>query len=119
MAKPGRKPKPALQVVREGNPGHRPVRQGVKIAPLNELAEPKWPETFPPITLPRMPRPLGKRPTAEARLAYRQARWERSHAQARQRELVRLRAIASREWCRVVPVLKHGWPDRRRRDGAA
>lgn len=44
MADPMRK-KPALQVVREGNPGKRAVQPGV-IIPPSELTEPKWSETF-------------------------------------------------------------------------
>lgn len=44
--KPGPKPKPALAVVREGNPGHRPVRDAVKLPP-SALIEPKWGEVFP------------------------------------------------------------------------
>lgn len=37
----GRKPKPALQVVREGNPGKRPVRDAVTLPP-SALSEPDW-----------------------------------------------------------------------------
>ncbi|UJP39338.1 phage terminase small subunit P27 family [Cellulomonas palmilytica] len=46
MATVGRKPKPSLAVVREGNPGHRPVRDAVKLPP-SALIEPKWSEVFP------------------------------------------------------------------------
>jgi len=45
MADPVRK-KPALQVVREGNPGKRPVKEGLKLPPA-DLEEPDWAETFP------------------------------------------------------------------------
>lgn len=45
MADPIRK-RPALQVIREGNPGKRPVKEGV-VAPPAELTEPDWKETFP------------------------------------------------------------------------
>lgn len=41
MATPGRKPKPALQVIREGNPGKRPVRDSV-VLPPSEVVEPDW-----------------------------------------------------------------------------
>lgn len=41
MATPGRKPKPTLQVVREGNPGKRQVRDAV-VLPPTELVEPDW-----------------------------------------------------------------------------
>lgn len=46
MATVGRKPKPPLAVVREGNPGHRPVRDSVKLPP-SALIEPRWGEVFP------------------------------------------------------------------------
>lgn len=46
MAVPGRKPKPHLQVVREGNPGKRPVSEGVQLPP-DELIEPEWAELLP------------------------------------------------------------------------
>lgn len=45
MSTPGRKSKPTLQVVREGNPGHRPIREGVTLPPT-KLEEPDWPEWF-------------------------------------------------------------------------
>lgn len=41
MAKTGPKPKPALAVVREGNPGKRPVRDSVRLPP-SALREPDW-----------------------------------------------------------------------------
>ncbi len=41
MATPGRKPKPALQVVKEGNPGKRPVKDSAKLPP-SALIEPDW-----------------------------------------------------------------------------
>ena len=43
MATPGRKPKPALQVVREGNPGKRPVKDSA-VLPPSALREPDWSE---------------------------------------------------------------------------
>lgn len=45
MATPGRKPKPALEVVREGNPGKRAVKDSVKLPP-SALTEPDWSATF-------------------------------------------------------------------------
>lgn len=45
MARPGTKPRPALQVVREGNPGKRPVSEGV-VLPPSALVEPVWVEIF-------------------------------------------------------------------------
>lgn len=41
MATPGRKPKPTLAVVKEGNPGKRPVRDSV-VLPPSEVTEPDW-----------------------------------------------------------------------------
>lgn len=48
MAAPGPKPKPHLQVVREGNPGHRAVKEGAKFVP-GELIEPDWNNFFPSV----------------------------------------------------------------------
>lgn len=45
MATAGRKPKPALQVVREGNPGKRPVKDSAKLPP-SALVEPDWSQTL-------------------------------------------------------------------------
>ena len=41
MARPGPKPKPALTVVREGNPGKRPIQDSV-VLPPSALREPDW-----------------------------------------------------------------------------
>src|SRR5688500_263768 len=38
--------KPALQVIREGNPGKRPVSTGV-VTPPADLEEPNWSDVFP------------------------------------------------------------------------
>lgn len=51
MTPPGPKPKPTLAVVREGNPGRRPVRDAVKLPP-SQLLEPRWGEVFPGSTRP-------------------------------------------------------------------
>lgn len=45
MADPLRS-KPPLQVVREGNPGKRPIKEGI-VTPPSELAEPDWKDVFP------------------------------------------------------------------------
>lgn len=42
----GRKPRPVLQVIREGNPGHRTVADPVTLPPT-ALAEPPWSELLP------------------------------------------------------------------------
>lgn len=46
MPRGGRNRKPALQVVREGNPGHRPVRDAVVLPPTG-LVEPDWADLLP------------------------------------------------------------------------
>jgi P27 family predicted phage terminase small subunit len=76
MADPKR-PKPALQVVREGNPGHRPIPESVVIPPA-ELDEPDWQDVWPPVT-----------------------------DKAQQAVNRRAREVARKEWRRVVPVLKN------------
>jgi P27 family predicted phage terminase small subunit len=74
MADPHRK-QPVLKVVREGNPGKRPVSPGV-VVPAGELGEPDWAEVFPA-----------------------------SRNRAIRGENIRARNIARKEWRRVVPVL--------------
>lgn len=46
MTKPGPKPKPTLAVVKEGNPGKRPVVDAV-VLPPSALREPNWEDFFP------------------------------------------------------------------------
>lgn len=70
-------PKPYLQVVREGNPGHRPLKPSV-VLPDADLLEPEWVDTFPDLA----------EPEADA-------------------VNDRCRFVASREWNRVVPVLRY------------
>jgi P27 family predicted phage terminase small subunit len=104
MAVPGRKPKPPLQVVREGNPGRRPVREGVKLPPA-ALVEPDWSSFFPAIRLPAKPRaPRGA--DDEELKEYRRevAHWQRLKLAQEAAEFGR--EVASREWARVVPVLQ-------------
>ncbi|HEX5198488.1 MAG TPA: phage terminase small subunit P27 family [Actinoplanes sp.] len=69
--------KPMLQVVREGNPGHRPVKEGVRVPPA-ELVEPDWLDVWPAV-----------------------------RDKAQQAVNRRAREVARREWQRVVPVLLH------------
>lgn len=49
MAIPGTKPRPNLALVREGNPGKRPIKEGMKLAP-SKVLEPKWSDFFPGTT---------------------------------------------------------------------
>jgi len=100
---PGRKPKPALQVVREGNPGKRPVREGVKLPPA-ELTAPDWNAFFPAARVPAKPRaPRGA--DDEELKAYQQEVqvWQRVKIAAD--ASTRGRKVAVAEWDRVVPVL--------------
>jgi len=53
VAQPGPKPRPALAVVREGNPGRRPVKEGVKLPPSVPVA-PRWSEYFPGSSRPEL-----------------------------------------------------------------
>lgn len=46
MAVAGRKPKPYLQAVREGNPGQRQIEPGMTLPP-SHLVEPRWNDFFP------------------------------------------------------------------------
>lgn len=103
MAVPGRKPKPPLQVVREGNPGHRPVRETAKLPPA-ELIEPSWSALFPDIKPGRKPRaPRGA--DEEQLLEYKDevAAWMRLKLAAEAGEAGR--EACAREWKRVVPQL--------------
>ncbi|MFI6491225.1 phage terminase small subunit P27 family [Streptomyces sp. NPDC050564] len=105
MAVPGRKPKPPLQVVREGNPGRRPVREGVKLPPA-VLVEPEWSTFFPESRLPDKPRaPRGA--DDEELKEYRRevAIWQRLKLAVEAAAFGR--EVASREWQRVIPVLQH------------
>jgi P27 family predicted phage terminase small subunit len=104
MAVPGRKPKPPLQVVREGNPGKRPVREGVKLPPA-ALVEPDWSSFFPASRMP--PKPRAPRGADDEELKeYRRevAHWQR--LKVAQEAAAFGREVASREWARVVPVLQ-------------
>lgn len=77
MAVSGPKPKPFLQVVREGNPSKKQLNEGVVLPPA-ELDEPDWLDTWPAVT-----------------------------DKAQQAVNRRAREVARREWRRVVPVLRH------------
>lgn len=106
MPVPGRRPKPALQVVREGNPGHRPVREGAKLPP-SELLEPSWPSFFPelkPGRKPRAPRGADEQQLIEYKDEV--AAWMRLRLAAEATEAGR--TAAAREWARVVPQLVIG-----------
>ncbi|KDN73926.1 P27 family phage terminase small subunit [Streptomyces olindensis] len=104
MAVPGRKPKPALQVVREGNPGHRPVREGVKVPP-SELVEPDWAELFPDVHVPEKPIAPAGADDDELKAYRREVEgWRRIRLASEAADFSR--AVAAREWARVVPLLQ-------------
>lgn len=109
MAKPGPSPRPPLSVVREGNPGHRPVPEGVKTPPAapGELEPPDWRELFPAFRAPSRPRkPTGRNATDEVKLeAYEEklGMWHRMRLAKEGSDRCRARAAA--EWARIVPVL--------------
>ncbi|MET8978555.1 phage terminase small subunit P27 family [Streptomyces sp. NPDC004539] len=104
MAVPGRKPKPPLQVVREGNPGRRPVREGVKLPPA-DLVEPDWETFFPGQCLPEKPRaPRGADDEELKEYRHEVAIWQRLKLAIEAAEFGR--GVAGREWSGVVPVLQ-------------
>ncbi len=122
MAKPGPARRPSLEVVREGNPGKRPVREGVQLAP-GAPREPNWQEWFPPVRVPARST-LEKRHTlasveatlthiadTKKRVGLAKARREwlvttsRETAERMQDENRRAREVARREWRQIVPVL--------------
>lgn len=104
MAVPGRKPKPPLQVVREGNPGRRPVREGVKLPPA-ALVEPDWFLFFPASRLPAKPRAPRGADDEELKEYRREVQvWQRLKLAQEAAQFGR--EVASREWARVVPVLQ-------------
>jgi P27 family predicted phage terminase small subunit len=104
MAVPGRKPKPPLQVVREGNPGRRPVREGVKLPPA-ALVEPDWSTFFPASRLPAKPRAPRGADDEELKEYRREVQvWQRLKLAQEAAQFGR--EVASREWARVVPVLQ-------------
>lgn len=103
MAAPGPKRKPPLQVVREGNPGKRPVREGVKVPLVEDLTEPSWGTLFPDVPV----------RDAEQRLADLEADLEAPFERVQAARLAvdaargvkRARDRAKAEWTRIVPLL--------------
>ena len=52
---PGPAARPALAVVREGNPSHRPVPESVVLPPADDFPEPSWAREFPEAKAPKKP----------------------------------------------------------------
>lgn len=108
---PGPPKKPALAVVREGNPSHRPVPDQVAVPPA-DFAEPDWSKSFPEVVPGKRPARLQRKPDEpldewafrvqlnEGRVAA----WKRMVTASESSEFSRRRA--AEEWRRIVPVLK-------------
>lgn len=110
---PGPAARPALAIVRDGNPGHRPVPESVKLPPANDFPEPRWAAELPEAKAPRKPQEPERDPEETIEhFTQRHYRWEKklaAYERARQAingtRFVRKRAAA--EWKRVVPVLRN------------
>lgn len=102
MADPRRK-RPPLAVVREGNPGKRPVNEGVKV-PLSDPVEPDWNELFPDVRVPSRPTAPSGAGEEDMRVYHAEVR---AYVRIKQNaaDTRRCREIATREWKRTVPVL--------------
>lgn len=109
---PGPAQRPALAVLREGNPGHRPVEEGVRLPPV-EFPEPNWAREFPEAKAPRRPKAPERDPAESIEhFTQRVYRWEK---QLERYELRRqaingtrfVRKRAAEEWHRVVPILRN------------
>jgi P27 family predicted phage terminase small subunit len=108
---PGPAKKPALQVVREGNPAKRPIPESVVLPPAT-FAAPDWQVEFPLVRVHPRPTAPGRRRVDEDQVDY-EARQDRYERQLRRWEHVKLTAEGSKfgreratsEWERVVPVL--------------
>lgn len=108
---PGPAKRPALQVVREGNPGKRPVPEQIVVPPA-DFAEPNWADEFPAGQVGRKP----VKPKASDAVDFDDmqkqleiydwdlGRWTRKKMAADAAKFSQKRA--SEEWNRVVPILK-------------
>lgn len=118
---PGPAARPALAVVREGNPSHRPVPESVVLPPANDFPEPSWAREFPEAKAPKKPAEPEREPDESVEhFTQRQYRWEKAlAAYERRRQAINgtrfVRKRAAEEWARVVPVLRNsvglGEPD--------
>jgi P27 family predicted phage terminase small subunit len=91
VATPGRKPKPALAVVKEGNPGKRRVKDSAKLPP-SALREPDWSDM------------LDKSVAAEASALWRQLAPTLSRAVG----LVGEQQVTLEEYCITVARIRQG-----------
>ena len=102
--------RPALAVVRAGNPGKRPIPESTVVPPA-DFAEPNWLTEFPAGRVPTEPNPPS-RDDYESESEYGEAsdRYERAHEAWQIKKLAVegskfARGRASEEWRRVEPVL--------------
>lgn len=109
---PGPAPRPALAVLREGNPGHRPVAEPVVLPPA-EFEEPNWAREFPEAKAPRKPREPEREPGESIEhFTQRVYRYEKQlDAYELRRQAINgsrfVRKRAAEEWARVVPILRN------------
>lgn len=110
---PGPAARPALAVIREGNPSHRPVEESVVLPPSAAFVEPNWAREFPEAKAPRRPKePSRDEDESIEHFTQRVYHWEK---QMERYELRRqaingtrfVRRRASEEWRRVVPILRN------------
>ncbi len=108
---PGPAKKPALQIVREGNPGKRPVPDQINLPPA-DFDEPNWMDEFPTGQVGRKPAKPALADAEDFEEFQKQLvmfewdlnRWERKKTAFEASKFCRKRA--AEEWARVVPVLK-------------
>lgn len=109
---PGPARRPALAVLREGNPSHRPVAEHV-VPPPAEFKEPNWAREFPEAKAPRRPKEPVRDPDEKIEhFTQRVYHWEK---QLERYELRRqaingtrfVRKRAAEEWARIVPILQN------------
>ena len=104
--------RPALAVLREGNPSHRPVEEGVKLPPA-EFPEPNWSREFPEAKAPRRPKePEREQGESIEHFTQRQYRYDKQlDTYELRRQAINgtrfVRKRAAEEWQRVVPILRN------------
>lgn len=104
--------RPALAVLREGNPSHRPVQEGVKLPP-SDFPEPQWSRELPEAKAPRKPREPHREDTESIEhFTQRIYRYEKQlEAYELRRQAINgtrfVRRRASEEWRRIVPILRN------------
>ena len=108
---PGPAQRPALAVVREGNPSHRMIFDSASVPPA-EFVEPDWAKELPEAKAPRKP-PMPERDSEESieHFTQREYRYEKKlEAYELRRQAINgtrfVKRRAAAEWKRVVPVLK-------------